>query len=227
MEVYHVLSRGVDKRQIFNDNRDYLRFINNLFEFNDSRWVSAMANRNFAKSTDIASRHLARNRKNDKDPLVDIHAFCLMPNHFHLLLSSVTEDGIPRFMKKLNMGYAKYFNIKNDRKGTLFEGRYKSILVEEDSHLFYLPHYIHFNPLDLYMPEWRKRKLRSAKDALKFLENYKWSSFLDHIGQSNFPLVTKPDLMLEIFGGKDKYKTSVQKLLNDLNLELDTEYFLE
>jgi putative transposase len=117
------------------------------------------------------------------------------------------------------MGYAKYFNIKNDRKGVLFESRYKSILIENENHFMYLPHYIHLNPLDLHMPEWREGKLRNAAGAINFLENYRWSSFPDYIGQKNFPSVTNRSFLLDVFGGVEKYKARVTEFLNDLNLE--------
>ncbi|MDP3792521.1 MAG: transposase [bacterium] len=219
MDIYHVLSRGVDKRKIFLNNRDYFRFIHNLFEFNNSDLVSTSLRRGFNQCLDIARRDIGLERRVKRKLLVDIHAFCLMPNHYHLLLSPRIKDGIPRFMKKLNMGYAKYFNIKNERKGTLFESRYKSILIENENHFMYLPHYIHLNPLDLYMPEWREGKLRSFTGAMKFLENYRWSSFPDYIGQNNFPSVTSRSFLLDVFGGNDKYKSRIQEFLNELDLE--------
>ena len=219
MEIHHVLSRGVDKRKIFLNDRDYFRFIHNLFQFNDIKNTATTSYRDFNKWDDIASRPISQKKREPRKLLVDIHAFCLMPNHYHLLLSPRVKDGIPRFMKKLNMGYAKYFNIKNDRKGALFESRYKSILVENESHFMYLPHYIHLNPLDLHMPEWREGKLRSSASAIKFLESYRWSSFSDYIGQKNFPSVTNHDFLLDVFGGVDKYKTRVEEFLKDLKLE--------
>ena len=220
MEIYHVLSRGVDKRKIFLNDKDYFRFIHNLFEFNNSDLADKSPQRAFNKMTDIARRSDEDNIKRKmRKLLVNIHVFCLMPNHYHLMLSPRVKDGIPRFMKKLNMGYAKYFNIKNDRRGALFEARYKSILIEDENHFMYLPHYIHLNPLDLHMPEWREGKLRSAAGAIKFLENYRWSSFPDYTGQKNFPSVTNRKFLLEVFGGVDKYKARVKEFLKDLNLE--------
>src|SRR3989338_8438467 len=219
MNIYHVLSRGVDKRKIFLNEQNYFRFIHNLFEFNNSEWVSTSGQRKFNQCADIASRHIGQESRKPRKLLVDIHAFCLMPNHYHLLLSPRVKDGVPRFMKKINMGYAKYFNIKNDRKGALFESRYKSILVESESHLMYLPHYIHLNPLDLHMPEWRDGKLRSAASAIKFLENYRWSSFPDYTGEKNFPSVTNRTFLLDVFGDMKGYKARITEFLDDLNLE--------
>mgnify|MGYP001590434772 FL=1 len=142
-----------------------------------------------------------------------------MPNHYHKILRTSLEARKTKYMKKINMGYAKYFNIKNDRKGALFESRYKSILVDNERHFMYLPHYIHLNPLDLHMPEWRERKLRSFTGAMKFLENYRWSSFPDYMGQKNFPSITDRRFLLEIYGGMNKYKAQIVEFLKDLNLE--------
>jgi putative transposase len=80
------------------------------------------------------------------EPLVDIGSYCLMPNHFHLLLHQRQEDGISRFMQKLTTAYTMYFNIKNKRTGVLFQGRFKSKHAAEDRYLKYLLSYIHLNP---------------------------------------------------------------------------------
>src|SRR3989338_2601347 len=116
MEIYHILNRGVDKRQIFMDKQDHFRFIHDLCEFNDEE----RSELNYYKFRDYgANGKIAEDEKKDRKPLVDILAFCLMPNHYHLLLSPRTEHGIPRFMSKINIGYAKYFNQKYERTGTL------------------------------------------------------------------------------------------------------------
>jgi len=215
MELYHVLNRGVDKRKIFLDDKDYLRFIHNLFEFNDKRWVNNSLYR-FSKNKDIkdiASPYIKKSR----ELLVDIHAFCLMPTHYHLLISSKSEDSIPVFMKKLNMGYAKYFNDRYERKGALFESRYKRILVEKDSHFIHLPYYIHLNPLDLVAREWRERKLGNYNKAMKFLGSYRWSSHLDYLGRNNFPSVTQREIILEFFGGSKNYEKGIKRWLKELS----------
>lgn len=211
-DLFHTLNRGVDKRKIFMDNRDYFRFIHNLFEMNDANSVDTASYR-FRQSFDIASRKIKRKARK---MLVDIHAFCLMPNHYHLLLGSKIENGIPKFMKKLNMAYAKYFNIKHKRTGALFEGRYKSVLIKQESHFTHLPYYIHFNPLDIKFPEWRDRKLKNYKEAIKFLETYRWSSHLDYLGIKNFPSITNRELLLGFFGGQNKYRNHLYSWLKDL-----------
>jgi len=224
--IVHVLSRGVDKRKIFLDEQDYFRFVHDLFEFNDQEWVNNIFYRfqRSKQSNDIASHYI---EKKPRKLLVDILAFCLMPNHYHLLLTSRIDNGISKFMKKLNMGYAKYFNEKYEREGTLFEGRYKSIPVTREAHFIYIPYYIHLNPLDLNFPEWRNKEIKDYKAAMNFLENYRWSSFPDYIGKKNFPSVTNREFLNEFFGGVKQYKKDTLQWLKELDLENIKDLILE
>jgi putative transposase len=214
-EFYHVLNRGVDKRTIFMDEGDHLRFIHDLYEFNDEQ-NTYTNNYRFqrTKYLDIGCPNI-RNRER----LVTIHAFAMMPNHYHILLSPIAEDGIPRFMKKLNMGYAKYFNEKNKRVGALFQGKYKSVHIQNERHFLYLPYYIHLNPLDLAVPEWRKRNIFDKGKAVHFLKEYRWSSHLDYLGEKNFPSVTDRKFLLEFFGGTTGYAKAFAQELENFSMD--------
>ena len=178
MDFYHVLNRGVDKRPIVIDDRDRVRFLHDLFVMNDAHPVlhSAQPDRKEGRAK--------------RSQLVLIHAFCLMGNHYHLLISETVPNGIPRFMQKLNMGYSKYFNERHQRTGTLWQGKYKKILIKRDAHFNYIPFYIHLNPLDFSVPEWRQGNVKNPKKALEFLRKYRWSSHLDYLGVKNFPSLT-------------------------------------
>lgn len=223
MELVHTLNRGVDKRKIFLDKQDHFRFIHDLFEFNDQDWVNTTYHI-FAKSNDIACRNIEHK---PRKLLVDIHVFCLMPNHYHLLLTARIKDGISKFMKKLNMGYAKYFNQKYERKGTLFEGRYKSVVIKNEAHFIHIPYYIHCNPLDLKHPSWRERELKNPKAALEFLDSYRWSSHIDYTGKKNFPSVTNRNLLLKVFGGPKEYQKSLTSWLQDMEEDGLENFWLE
>ena len=166
MQLFHVLNRGVDKRTVFENTEDFVRFSRNLQLLNTSEHVPH-------NDWSIKAR---LNRESDHK-LVQIHAYCLMPNHYHLLLSEIQENGIQLFMKKVNMGYSHYFNSKRSRTGALWQGRYRSFEIQDDAHLLYIPYYIHLNPLDLSMPQWRNGKVTNTTQALKKLEAYKWSSY--------------------------------------------------
>lgn len=222
MELVHILSRGVDKRKIFMDDQDHLRFIHDLFEFNDQSSVNNVFHHFY--HNDIVSRYV---KKEQRKLLVNIHAFCLMPNHYHLLLSTKIENGISYFMKKLNIGYAKYFNQKYERKGALFEGRYKSVPIKNEPHFVHVPYYIHLNPLDLIEPEWRRRKLKNFQGAIKFLDSYRWSSHLDYLGRKNFPSVTQREFLTEFLSGSEGYKLSIMSWLKDLSEEIFEDLPLE
>lgn len=215
--IYHVLNRGVDKRNIFLDDSDYYRFIHNLFEFNDVNSINNLTHRFRSNFKALRRPYINENSKN-RELLIDILAFCLMPNHYHLLIKPRIDGGLLKFIKRLNMGYAHYFNQKYERKGAFFEGRYKLVPIVEESHFIHIPYYIHLNPLDLVAPEWRQRNVHNYKEAIGFLENYRWSSHLDYIGIKNFPSITSRKFLLEIFGGNDKYKEEIEKWLKDLEI---------
>lgn len=220
--LYHILSRGVDKRKLFLNDEDYLRGIHDLFEFNDTEPVENFGHffRNQNQYIDVRRRYIETKReKRKRKLLVKIHTFCLMPNHYHLLLSEATENGIPLFMKKFNGGYARYFNEKYERKGTLFEGRYKKVIIKDEAHFVHLPYYIHLNPLDLIAPEWRGRKLNNFKKAMNFLDTYRWSSHLDYAGEKNFPSVTQRDFLLGFFEGPKQYRRGITDWLKELSIE--------
>lgn len=215
-DFHHTLNRGVDKRQIFMDKQDYLRFIHNMYEFNDEERVENTLY-SFKKDPGFKSSTGSGKRKK----LVDILAFCLMPNHYHLLLSPKVENGIYKFMAKLNIGYAKYFNKKYDRVGALFQGRYKNILITDETHFLHLPFYIHFNPLDLSYPEWRENNISNPEKVIEFLKTYRWSSHLDYLGVKNFPSVLNKKPLTEVFGSSQDYEKLTKNYLKDIQIDTD------
>ena len=172
-EFYHIYSRGVDRRVIFNDNKDKQHFLKLLYLCNSSERIE-MRNLPHGKSV--------YEYKKD-DALVDIGAYCLMPNHIHLLLHEHAEGGITKFMAKLLTAYLKYFNKKVNRTGALFDGRLRARNVTDDSYMHYLYSYIHLNPIKLLEPKWRDRGIKNIKEAKDFLEKYYSSSYLDFLGQ--------------------------------------------
>ena len=215
--IYHVFNRGVDKRTIFLEDADYFRFIHDLYEFNDQ----APAENIYYKmpslqSYDVGNRKIQR--KGSRTLLVDIVAFCLMPNHFHLLVRQRVDNGITLFMKKLGSGYANYFNIKNKRSGTLFQGRFKAVPIDTDRYATYIPFYIHANPIELYDPKWKELGLsKNKKDVLHFLEKYRWSNFPDCVGRKNFPSVTQRKFITDYFGEGAQYKKYMSQWIDQFN----------
>lgn len=122
---YHLYNRGVEKRTIFIDQQDYAVFLSYL--------------RNYLDPT------LGSDPKSLADKM-QLIAFCLMPNHFHLLVKQNTIDGITKLMRSMCTKYVMYFNKKYNRVGTLFQGKYKGVLVDNDTYLLHLSRYIHLNP---------------------------------------------------------------------------------
>jgi putative transposase len=214
-ELFHVLNRGVEKRRIFMDASDHARFVHDLYEFNDTAPAPEYHRR---ANVGGRSSHI-------RERLVDIHAWSLMPNHYHLLLSERIECGISLFMQKMNGGYAMYFNEKYARSGTLFQGRTKKVLIEREAHFLHILHYIHLNPLDLLKgaEEWRDLRIRDQAGALEHLARYRWSSYLDYCGIKNFPSLITKELFAEVF---PDYRRAIATYLRDIE-ELPEKLTLE
>ena len=179
-EYYHIYNRGIDKRIIFKSKRDYERFIMLLYlaNSNSSFRLDDILNKQRKIFKDI----LVLDRDN---PLVSIGAWCLMTNHFHLLIRQEVDGGITKFMRKLGVGYSMFFNIKYQRKGALFGGLFKSKLIGiDDNYMRQLFGYIHINPLEMEFPEWKGKINKSSINMEKFLKSYKYSSYLDYVGEN-------------------------------------------
>lgn len=213
-EIYHIYNRGVDKRDIFMDDEDRMRFIHDLYEFNDINPVLNLGLSLKNKSNEVGLPYI---NKSKKENLIEILAFCMMDNHFHLMIRSISENGITEFMRKLGTGYTNYFNKKYERNGALFQGKFKSVHIENDSHLMYLPIYIHFNPLDFEFHEWRKRNIKNFKKAIEFLDGYRWSSYMDYTGSKNFPSLIEKDFIMQRVGDEAKLKKEMIGLLRDFD----------
>lgn len=218
MDLFHALNRGVDKRTIFLDNQDRARFVHDLYEFNDT---APAKNGGRHQMSDIVSHSFEREK------IVDIHGWCLMENHYHLLLSERVEGGLSLFLRKLNVGYAKYFNERYKRVGTLFQGRTKKILINSDAHMLHILNYIHLNPLDLMEDtrNWRDRHIVNHQKALEFLNEYRWSSYLDYADTKNFPSILRKDFFEEVFQGK--YVQQLEKYLRDIDVREIKRFMLE
>lgn len=208
-EIYHVTTRAIDDNLIFKNKDDCYRGIFSIYEFNN------------AKPTTIQARRIIRSniKKVNRDPIsiiderdkfVEIFAFCFMPNHLHLLIKQLKGNGIADFMKKFGAGYGGYFNRKYERKGYVFQNRFKCVHIKNENQLKIVFSYIHTNPISLIQPGWKEKGIENSKEVIEFLENYKWSSYSDYIGNKNFPSVTDRDFMIEIMGGIDGCKASVK-----------------
>ncbi len=213
-EYYHIYNRGIDKRIIFKLKRDYERFVMLLYVAN--------SNKSFNLSDLLSEKKFNKNFEEimflDKgDPLVSIGAWCLMPNHFHLLIRQEVDGGITKFMKKLGTAYSMFFNIKYQRTGSLFGGLFKSKLIgNDDNYMRQLFVYIHLNPLEIEFPDWKnlidKKHPKKWKD---FLKNYPYSSYQDYIEvQRPEGNILKIDSFPDYFEEKDSFENFIDGFLS-------------
>lgn len=200
-EFYHIILRALDNNLIFKDNNDYYRGIFSIYEFNNLKpveiWLRRKQRIKEKKLGELLSKFLPQ-----RDFLVEISAFCFMPNHIHLLVKQIKDGGVSKFMMKVGAGYGGYFNRKYKRKGHVFQNRFLSVPIKNENQLKIIFSYIHTNPVAILEPNWKELGIKkNYRKVVGFLENYKWSSYSDYLGIKNFPSVTNKDFMLDIMGG--------------------------
>ena len=174
-EYYHLYNRGNSKQKVFHDEEDYLRFISLLYISNTNENFN-LYDLNRISGFNVYELEI-------KNPIVSIGAYCLMSNHFHILITEKKEGGISKFMQKLSTAYAMYYNRKYERRGGLFEGKFKSVYIENDIQMKYLFSYIHLNPIKLIQKDWKEKGIKNKKIALDYLNNYFYSSYKDFLRQ--------------------------------------------
>jgi len=193
-EVYHVYNRGVEKRPIFLTKWDYARFLDLT---NYYRFISCPVKYSYFKSLSREEREKILKRLEDSaEKWVDILAFCLMPNHIHFLLKQLKDNGISKFMAKIQNSFSHFFNTKQERVGHLFQGNFKAKRVESDEQLMHVSRYIHLNPVTAYLI------------SLVQLENYEYSSYPKYLGKKGGFCDT--DLVLGLFKDRNQYRNFVR-----------------
>ena len=193
-QYYHVFNRGVEKRQIFNDRRDYLRAIETykFYKFHDLHLRLS----EYHNLTLEAKTVFEENILDKRDCMVDFICYCLMPNHFHFVLRQTLDDGISQFLRRFSDSYTRYFNERNDRCGSLFQGPFKAVLVESDEQLLYVSRYVHLNPYTSFL----------IKDTDELIY-YPWSSLNEYISESVG--ICKKEIVLDNFSSKEEYREFV------------------
>lgn len=221
-EIYHIYNRGVEKRKVFMNEKDYLRFLLCLKELNTKDNIK------------IIKLKLNKNRKNgtgltcviNEKPLVDIICYCLMSNHFHLILRQRVDGGIALFMQKLGNSYTGYFNLKYERVGSLFQGTYKIKHIKNDAIFRYLTSYIHSNPLEFIEPQWKEKGIKNFKKAIEFVESYKWSSYNDFINPITKSKIINKFALTEIFD-LENYKKNFRESIGKDNINILSEVIMD
>ena len=199
-EYYHIFNRGSKKQLLFLDTRDYIRFLF-LILHTQSPIVFTNLGRQVNHYLAHNSFHISKKERGDiiSSREVTLHAFCLMPNHFHLILSGQSPESIPRFLHRIQTGYGMYFNTRYHMSGHVFQGAFRSVHIENNEQLLYLSAYIHKNPLKL---------LQKKKN--KDLREYPWSSYRDFVQESRWGQLLIPDLIRDQFLSPQEYEEFIK-----------------
>jgi putative transposase len=190
-EIYHIYNRGVDKRTIFEDNTDYERFIESIIEMNTQDSFGGLYTKSYLEKNGL--------KQNIDKKIVDIIAYCLNPNHFHLILKQIEDGGISKFMQRLGTGYTMHFNIQNKRSGSLFQGKFKSAHINSNEYLLYLSAYVNLND-----------KIHNIKEE----DNLVFSSLKEYTGDING--ICEKSIILDQFKNKKEYNNLLNKTLPEL-----------
>lgn len=198
-EYYHIYNRGVDKRDIFMEEKDIKR----LLIFLSESLVE--------KNKEV--RPLSRRSNLFLGNLVELICYCLNPNHYHLILKQLEDNGVSKFMKSFGTSYTMFFNQKYNRSGSLFQGKFKAVHIETNEYILWLSGYINGNA--------EIHKIAKA-------DNYLWSSYQDYLGLRNGTLCNK-EIILSQFKNINEYKEYVEMVIKESGRRKDgmKEYVLE
>lgn len=226
---YHILSRAVEGIEIFGSEEDCYRFIFQMYTANIGKPSPNISRKDIIK----AARAILEGREIpskiivvEHDPLVCFLSFVLVTNHHHFELVQRVKGGIPKYMQKLGTGFAKYFNLKHNRRGPLFESRFRAIPIETDFQSSAILRYINIkNPLDIYQPGWRSGGLENKEGAFIFLNNYPFSSFPDLFGSRSSKILAPKEVLERYFGeefleGRQEYIDFVKDYLEQKLVDL-------
>jgi putative transposase len=195
-EYYHIYNRGVDKREVFSNTRDYERFLLAMDLLNDKEDGLMIMWRDFKKANPKSTLEaFLKPSFRKRDRLVEIVAYCLNPNHYHFILKQVEERGIERFMHKIGTSHTKYFNKKNKRSGSLFQGKFKATHIDSNEYLLYLSAYVNKNN---FIHGYNKQ------------DNWPYSSLFSYLGKRNNNFLKK-DIILKQFKNVNDYKEFLEK----------------
>lgn len=167
-EFYHVFNKTIASQPAFCTKRDYKRFLETIFYYQNK--TTPVRYSKFLILSTKEREGILESLKKQKNFMVEFISFCLMPNHFHLLLQQLEDSGISKFCSNLTNSYTRYFNVKNKRKGPLFQGKFKAVRIETDEQLLHVTRYIHLNPYTSYVVK-----------TLEELATYPYSSLSEYL----------------------------------------------
>ncbi|HPN96507.1 MAG TPA: hypothetical protein PLK35_01955 [Candidatus Moranbacteria bacterium] len=191
-EFYHIYNRGVEKRNLFQDNDDLGRFFKSISEFNTEKPIGSIFENSFKKKTQLGS---------EASKLVDIICYSVSQNHYHFILEQIADKGIEKFMHRVGTGYTKYFNNKYKRSGVLFQGIFQSRHINSNEYLLHLSVYINLNNAI--------HKTRLGSFASK-------SSWDEYTKDFKMELCHNKNVVLGQFKDKKEYKKFAEKFLKSM-----------
>src|SRR3989344_2192701 len=204
-EYYHIFNRAVNKQIIFHDVSDYFRFLF-LILYLQSPIIFQQLGRKVKEFVQSRALDSGEEDKIIKKRRVELVAFCIMPNHFHLIVKELEEGGITAYMQRVLTAYSKYYNTKYAKSGHVFQGPYQAVHIKDDRQLLYLSAYIHRNPREI--SKWLNKE-----------DKYPWSSYQDIISENRWDKLLLPDVLMGEFKNRKKYdefvKTSPSKVLEE------------
>ncbi|MBU4369261.1 transposase [Patescibacteria group bacterium] len=213
---YHIYNRGVDKRTIFQNIDDLMRFYQSIQEFNVIEPIGSIYE-NFLFKARIEKEkkfgHSVSKLFSEKEKLVDFICYNLLPNHYHFILKQVVDKGIEKFMHKVGMGYAKYFNTKNKRSGSLFQGKFKAIHIDSNEYLLHLSAYINLNH--------RVHNLEKFGHRVSKLLKSSWEEYIN-----NGKGICDKKIILDQFESILDYKKFAEESLNGIKERKEIEKFI-
>lgn len=190
-EIYHLFNRSVARQPIFNSFKDYSRALETINYYTYSN--PAIRFSYFNRLPDNQKEEFFL-RLQQTDKQVVLFAYALMPNHFHILAKGLTEKGVIKFLTNFQNSYARYFNTKNTRNGSLFQIQFKAVRIETDEQFVHVVRYIHLNPLTSYVIK-----------EFKELENYPWTSYHEYLNQN--PKIVNTEEALAYFLNVESFKS--------------------
>lgn len=213
-EIYHVFNKSIADFTIFNSDIEFIRMRNMVRYYAVKDIMPRFSRFMESKKVKEGSREHFLTLSPNAEKLVQIIAYCLMPTHIHFILKQLQENGISLFMGNLLNSYTRYFNVKHKRKGPLWEGRFKNVLVQTDEQLLHLTRYVHLNP--------------TSAGIVNKPQDWRYSSYHEYLGlvRTEEERICKFDKVMAI--SAETYKKFVQeRILYQKELQIIKSLVLE
>ncbi|MBU3925614.1 transposase [Patescibacteria group bacterium] len=213
-EYYHIYNRTIFNKPEFKDRKNIARLQQSFILANSTKSSEAFQflRNNYDATVEDAIKIINKGKK-----LVDVLCYVIMPDHYHLLLKEKTEKGIIDFVRKCDISISKYINKKNNRKGPLFESRFKSKHINTNQYLLHLSLYIHLNPLDFISDKtWREHGLKDWEKEKNKLINFPWSSLKTFLNKNHKDLIISgQEIITDQFRGRKEYEEYLRSWSED------------